>query len=715
MKLLFSLLLLFPCIVFAQTATVTGQVTNKSKLPIKNANIFIEGTYDGSTTDSLGHFEFTTTETGTQPIKITATGYSVQLVNIIIKEHTLINFILDKDQKTIDEVVISAGQFRVGNLSKSVLSPLDIVTTAGSNGNIIAALEKLPGAQVSGDNGRLMVRGGDSHETQTYINGIRVAQPYTNSTNGVPVRGRFSPFLFKGTNFSTGGYSAEYGNALSSILNMTTAMEVDPAKTEITLSNIALGLSNTQNWDNTSLSFNTGYTNLQPYTNIIPQRITWTKPYEQFSGEAILKNKGKNHFFNLYGSYAFEKMGVQDYDINYDTIVNTKINSNTLYINTNYIQYLPENWKWETGASYSYANKSTLYHLYDIPNTENHVHLKSKAIKRINTSLQFTFGAEYFFDHLNEQITAPDISTFSYGYRQNSAGTFATTNIRLWYKVYIEGGMRYSSDFKRNNSLDPRLSLTYQINNNNQASFAYGTFHQNAADNILKYNDRMDWAQAVHYIANYSYTTIGRQLRLELFHKKYDRLITYNTINPSYNSIYANDGKGYAQGVDIFWKDDKSIRNFQYWISYSLTDVNKKEQNYPIATQPSYVAKHYASIVAKYWITSWRSQVGLTNTFSSGRPYNNPNDKIFMSEKTKNRNELSINWSYLLTQQKIIHLSVTNILGQTPIYGYKFSQTADQQGRFAAQPILPTAKRFIFVGFFWTISKNKKENNLDNL
>jgi hypothetical protein len=58
------------------------------------------------------------------------------------------------------------------------------------------------------------VRGGEANETQTFVDGIRVAQPYNATIGNVPTRGRFS-FLFSGIAFSTGGYSAEYGEALS--------------------------------------------------------------------------------------------------------------------------------------------------------------------------------------------------------------------------------------------------------------------------------------------------------------------------------------------------------------------------------------------------------------------------------------------------------------------------------------------------------------------
>lgn len=715
MKLLLSLILLLPFIVLSQESIISGHVHNKNKQPIKNVNLFIEGSYDGATTDSLGYFKFTSTESGIKSIKISAIGYISQNASYTITVNTVLNIILAEENNAIEGVVVQAGQFRVGNLSKSVMSPLDIVTTAGSNGNVIGALDKLPGAQIAGESGRLMVRGGSPNETQTYINGIRVAQPYTNSANGAPVRGRFSPFLFKGTNFSTGGYSAEYGNALSSILNMTTDTEIDVAKTEISLSNIVVGLSNTQKWSNTSLSFNASYTNLAPYSQIIPQRTEWTKPYSQFSGEAILKNKGKNHFFNLYSSYSFEEMGLKDYDINLDKVVAANISSNTLYLNSTYVKYLLENWKWESGVSYGYSNKNTLYNIYYIPNSEYHSHIKSKLNKKVSAGFQYNMGAEFFYDQLQEKISNPELAILSYGYTQNMVAAFASSNLRLWNKIYVEAGIRYSDDLVSNKSLDPRLSIAYQVNNKNQLSFSYGIFHQNAVEEILKYKDDLTWSQAKHYIINYTYAARGRQLRIELFSKKYDKLIQFNTLIPAYNSIYTTSGNGKAQGIDLFWKDDRSIRNLQYWVSYSLTDVNKIEENYPISVQPSYVAKHYFSVVAKYWISQWRSQAGFTNTFSSGRPYNNPNESNFMAGMTKNRNDLSFNWSYLLTQQKIIHLSVTNILGATPTYGYRYSQTPNSQGYYRGQAILPTAKRFVFIGFFWTISKNKKENNLENL
>jgi len=157
-------------------------------------------------------------------------------------------FTLYQDMNTIDTVVISAGTIKAGDTSKvTALKPLDIVTTAGSSGDIVAALETMPGVNAVGESGKLFVRGGEAGETQTYVDGIRVAQPYGASPNNIPTRGRFSPFLFKGITFSTGGYSAEFGDALSSVLLLNTVDEPAQNQTDISIMTVGVGVGKSKN------------------------------------------------------------------------------------------------------------------------------------------------------------------------------------------------------------------------------------------------------------------------------------------------------------------------------------------------------------------------------------------------------------------------------------------------------------------------------------
>ena len=56
-----------------------------------------------------------------------------------------------------------------------------------------------------------------------------------------------------------------------------------------------------------------------------------------------------------------------------------------------------------------------------------------------------------------------------------------------------------------------------------------------------------------------------------------------------------------------------------------------------------------------------------------------------------------------------------SVLGTQNVFGYEYANSPDSNGVFQRKEIIPTADRFFFVGFFWTISDNKKDNQLDNL
>ena len=165
----------------------------------------------------------------------------------------------------------------------------------------------------------------------------------------------------------------------------------------------------------------------------------------------------------------------------------------------------------------------------------------------------------------------------------------------------------------------------------------------------------------------------------------------------------------------MLWRDEKNIKNLEYWISYSYIHTKRDYRNFTEKVTPNFVADHNLSVVTKYWINDLKSQIGFTHSFAAGRPYNNPNEVKFMNSKTKSYNNLSFNWAYLLTTQKILYLSVSNVLGTQNVFGYDYANTPDSNGNYNRRAIIPMADRFFFVGFFWTISNDKKDNQLRNL
>lgn len=717
MKTIFTLLVLIVSTLGFSQVGISGKVVDEKGLPLEGANVFIEGTYDGTASDANGNFSFTTTATGTQVLKITFLTYENYSETIDVSTFKNKTIKMKESMNSLDAVVINAGTLEAGDKARvSVLKPLDIVTTAGSSGDIIAALQTLPGTQTVGESGRLYVRGGESDETQTFVDGLRVAQPYGASANNVPTRGRFSPFLFSGISFSTGGYSAEYGEALSSVLLLNTQDEPVQEQTDISLMTVGLGLSNTQKWKKSSLTLNTAYIDLAPYQLAVPQAVDWNRPYQSLSGEAVYRYQFENGLLKVYGAFDAARFDLNQEDINTDQKNRVNLKNNNFYLNTSYKGILANNWDFIAGLSYGYGQNKIALNLDDVANGEHASHLKLKLSNKISDRIKLSFGADYFMTQFEEDYMENLGSTFSSGYDANIVAAYSEMDIFFSKKIAAKVGFRASNnDLLQESNLSPRASLAYKTGKFSQFSFAYGDFVQAPRADYLKYTDKLETENTSHYILNYSYNRQGKTLRTEAYYKKYNNLVKFDTETAQFNSIYDNSGSGYAKGLDLFWRDNKSIKNMEYWVSYSFIDTERDYKNFSAQVTPSFVAKHTASLVTKYWINDLRSQVGLTHSFTSGRPYDNPNETTFMNGKTKAYNNLSLSWAYLMSQQKILYLSVSNVLGTQNVYGYEYANTADTNGVYKSKPIVPTADRFIFIGFFWTISKDKKTNQLDNL
>jgi len=196
--------------------------------------------------------------------------------------------------------------------------------------------------------------------------------------------------------------------------------------------------------------------------------------------------------------------------------------------------------------------------------------------------------------------------------------------------------------------------------------------------------------------------TKDHTLRTEVFYKKYQGLI--KTVPDT-----SNAGFGEAKGIEVFWRDKKSIKNVDYWISYSYLDTKRDYLNFPFAMQPNFATHHTASVVVKKFVGKLKSMFNASYTFATGRPYYNlkydtgdDKMKIYDEGKTINYNNLSFSINYLPNIFKknpsrftVFVFSVTNVLGSNQIFGYNYSYDG-----MVKQPITATARRFYFVGCF---------------
>jgi hypothetical protein len=711
MKLLpfYLTLLLLSSSLGAQTTTITGMVTEQSGAGIPGVNVSIKDSYDGGTTDVNGKYEFTTEETGDHVIVASILGYDALEQKITLNgTPQVVNFKLKEQIKTLDAVVISAGSFEASDENKMViLRPLDIVTTAGANGDIYGALMTLPGTQQVGETEGLFVRGGDASETKTIIDGMYVSNPYFSSVPDVPQRGRFSPFQFKGTFFSTGGYSAQYGQAMSSALILESQDLPSRSTSNIGIMTVGAGGGHEHLWkDNTSLGIYANYTNLAGYYALIEQDRDWTHPPEAVSGSLTFRHRNKkNGMFKAFTSYTYSGLSLRYYDIN-DPTGNAKTNfslyNNNFFGNASFKQKIGSKWILFSAASYS--------------NNDDNIHVDTNGIRSYNDMLQgrvmltHPMGTLSSFRVGGEVLRPNFISSFNQ-YKSTFddlySAAFAETDVYLSKNLVSRLGGRFDySTALASGKVSPRVSLAYKTGDKSQFSFAYGDFYQNPDRNYVTSTTSLDFEKATHYILNFQYVDNKRTFRAEAYYKQYNDLVKFTLPDTT------NNGNGYARGFDLFWRDKKTFKNTDYWISYSFLDTRRDWKDYPVSATPPFAATHTATLVYKYFIDRINCGIGFTYTYATGRPYFNPNKNTasdFMSDRTKDYHNFSINGSWLTSIRDhftVVAFSCTNALGIANVYSYRYSYDGTRR-----EPVMAASKRAFFIGMFISIGEDNSNTN----
>ena len=200
MNHLILLLLLF----ISQLAAL-GQTTLRGRLltpkgkPVPGASLAIKDSYDGATSDSTGRFQFETTEKGRQLLQVTAIGYKPVEEWLELNGSPVdLQLILKEAIDELKAVVVTAGSFEASDTKRTtVLSSIDVVTTASANADVTAALRTLPGTQQIGEREGLFVRGGSGEEARVFIDGTLVNNFFYSALPDLATRGRFYKKFFK--------------------------------------------------------------------------------------------------------------------------------------------------------------------------------------------------------------------------------------------------------------------------------------------------------------------------------------------------------------------------------------------------------------------------------------------------------------------------------------------------------------------------------------
>ncbi|TND07181.1 MAG: tonb-dependent receptor plug [Bacteroidetes bacterium] len=215
--LLFAFALTLPAL--AQEATITGRVTGPEGSPVESAAVgyILGGKSKGTFTDAKGNF--TLTVPAGQPLMITVqlTGFKRYDVPVKLTAGEIKNFAIELEPKGGDTTevygVLGTGDYFPPGPIQNIPSP---------SGDFIGALRLVIGGSVNNElSSQYSIRGGSFDENKLYINGIEVYRPLitrSGQQEGLTiVNGDMVDRVF----FSAGGYEAKYGDAMSSVLDIT--------------------------------------------------------------------------------------------------------------------------------------------------------------------------------------------------------------------------------------------------------------------------------------------------------------------------------------------------------------------------------------------------------------------------------------------------------------------------------------------------------------
>lgn len=753
LPLLPLLILLLSFLAGSAQTVISGKVKDAKGRPVPGASITLKDTYDGATSDSLGAYHFKTAEKGQQVLLATSIGFKLLEQKITVSGATLhLDVVLKQEPNELTAVTITAGSFEASDTKRTtVLNPIDIVTTASANADITSAIKTLPGAQQVGESEGLFVRGGTAQETKVFIDGTLVNNFFFSSVPDIAQRGRFSPFIFKGTVFSAGGYSALYGEALSSALILESVDLPDQSSASVGISTVGLnaGFQQLSKKKNSSWGINYNYTNLVAYFAVVKQRPDNFKIPQFHNGEANFRIKtSKTGMLKFYGYFNFNQLGLRRPDIDSADLKNAfRLTNFNVYGNLSWKEKLGKNWRLYMGASYSnntdkignelQNQQNAPVAMYAEPYDTKTFHVRANGeLAQIKTVLEkrfyglsaIRFGGEYMYftdkNNYTDQYTINGITKADDHFK----AAFAEADIYITNDLAAKLGGRFEqSSLLSKTNLVPRISLAYKVGNKAQASLAYGIFYQKPEkDYYLRgyaFNDLL-YTKATHYIANYQKVSRDYTLRIEAFYKKYEHLIkTYGNNNNGVIDSVGNAGFGDAKGIELFWRDRKTLKNVDYWISYSYLDTKRDYLNYPYAIQPNFAANHTVSLVVKKFVTRLKTQFNGSYTFATGRPYynirySNSVGKFQIADegKTIAYNNLSFSINYLPnignTKAKkfaVWVFSVNNVLGSDQVFGYNYSYNGLRK-----DPILPTARRFYFVGCFLSFGVDRSDDVINS-
>ena len=657
-KLLFLAISTFLWISCVAQSTVLKGFTyddaNGESLPY--CSIQLVGTSYGVLSDSKGAFVINKIPKGKYAVKISFLGYDDLIDTIIVRRDTTITkrYSLSPSSTTLDAVqIVGEGQRKEQETRTSVISvtPKDMskMPSIGGQPDFAQYLQVLPGIISTGDQGgQLYVRGGTPVQNMLLLDGVLIYNPF----HSIGIFSVFDMDIMSSADIYTGGYGAEFGGRISSVMDIKTRdgnkkhlsgkIDLSNIQSQILLEGPLVKLKDDRK---TALSFI-----LSAKGSYLEQS---SKIFYPYAGESGLPY----NFLDLYGKLTlstqngtkFNLFGFRfDDNVNYNSIANYAWDNWGVGAN---FQIVPGDAPTTIDGSFSYSKYGCLlkdYMLIDKPYTKKSTmdgftfdlgfnYYLGKSLLKIGVEA-VGFNTNYnYFTSLGSEAELVDHTT--------DMSLYAKFKYNLRNKLLVEPSFRLQYYYSLGElSPEPRLAIKYNITKKIRLKLAAGLYSQNLIS-VTSDNDVVSLFQGFlsspentfmtptfrgeeresrlqksqHVILGLEYDPIPTiSINVEGYFKNFSQLISANRYKQFDDEKEFIWEKGKAYGGDLTFKYDN--KGVYVWFVYSLGWVKRQDDR--MDYYPHFDRRHNINLLASYSFGKRKSwQVNARWNFGSGFPF----------------------------------------------------------------------------------------------
>jgi len=685
---------------------IKGIILNQKNEPLASANVFLKGTFEGTISNEKGEFSFKTSAAGKVTVICSYIGYSQFEKEFELKKGSILNIKIQLRQELIKgkQVMVTASAFTAADEEGVMLTAMDVVRTPGAAADLFWAIKSFPGLQQVEEGAGLFVRGGDVSENVVLLDGAIINHPYKYESPTGGFFGTFSPFLLKGTFFSSGGFSAQYGNALSGALSMESYDLPNQRRMGIGIGlaaeSIFLSTPIVENKFGFSLSGNRSNTKMMFELNKNRKDFSEYPSSYDINLNAVYKmNENSKLKFFLYREN--DKVGVEVDDPDYNTHFHGST-SNQLY-NLRYTSLIKQKYLIQTNIAFNNFQRQANLGVMELDINDHLYQSKITAERETFAGVVFRTGLAFYryqtiisgfvpMDELDLSLQAPT-NKVDTDYISDRAIQFVEFEFFAPLGIKVINGLRgeYESVSKKY-QVDPRISLLYALDTHSNLTASWGIFHQypdpSRYDPYVG-NPKLTSMNAKHYIVGYAFQKDNKIFRLEGYYKNYETLLLENDkVN------YSNEGHGYATGIDVFAKN--SYGPFSGWCSYSWLQARRKWMDLPVLASPYFDITHNFTLVLNIDLPR-NITIGSSYRYATGKPYT-PALGEYHEARVPSYQKLDLTFSYLHSffesNMTVFYFSFSNILNRINIFDYRYS--TDFERRDAVES---SFGRSVYFGF----------------